>query len=85
MHCRKATQLISEGMDRSLTRRERVALRVHLLCCRPCRRFRRQLALIRNALSVLADGIDAASLVPGAALSPEARRRIGAAVADRAG
>jgi hypothetical protein len=45
--CRRVTFLISVSHDRALTRRERVALRLHLLLCGPCRLFQRQLRLIR--------------------------------------
>ncbi|MHC5005623.1 MAG: zf-HC2 domain-containing protein, partial [Planctomycetota bacterium] len=46
--CRRATELISQGMDRPLTRRERIGLHVHLMLCRPCRVFRRQVRWLRD-------------------------------------
>jgi hypothetical protein len=45
--CRRATFLISSSLDRKLSRRERLALRIHLLTCGPCRLFQRQLRLLR--------------------------------------
>lgn len=48
--CRQATELASAAMDRELTRGERLALRLHLLTCRGCRRFRAQLAALRRCL-----------------------------------
>ena len=83
MHCRKATQLISEGMDRPLTRRERVALRFHLMLCTACKRYRRQTLLIRNALRQFADWMDEMAMAADQRLSPEAKDRIRRVLADR--
>jgi len=46
--------LISEGQDRKLHVHERIVLRVHLWICVNCRRFNRQLRLIRKALRLQA-------------------------------
>lgn len=48
MSCTKATQLISEGQDRTLTRAERVRLSMHTMMCRSCSRFGTQMVLLRN-------------------------------------
>lgn len=49
LSCRHATRIMSEGMDRPLSLRERLQLRFHLLFCRGCRAFRRQTAFLRRA------------------------------------
>lgn len=49
MNCHEATRVLSEAQDRPLRFTERCALRVHLLYCRGCRRFRRQLDFLRRA------------------------------------
>ncbi|KZE35212.1 putative zinc finger protein [Crenobacter luteus] len=49
IHCRAASRLISAALDRPLTVREACQLRFHLLLCRDCRAFSRQLGLIRRA------------------------------------
>jgi Putative zinc-finger len=65
--CRHATRLISDQMDRPLRWFERLGLRVHLLGCEPCCRFRRAVRWLHRGLaSAPADG----------ALRPEARERI---------
>jgi hypothetical protein len=77
--CRKATELASAAMDRDLALRESASLRAHLLICGWCRRFIRQLRLIRR---LLRDRLDPH---PGPAvftLSVEARRRIRRALGD---
>ncbi len=44
--CEEAARIMSDGMDRSLTKVERIALRAHLISCRSCKRFRKQLVVI---------------------------------------
>jgi hypothetical protein len=70
-------------MDRPLSRSERVALRIHLVLCTACRRYRRQLSVIRSAVSGLAEYLDEAAQSPGKSLSDDARERIRAALAER--
>lgn len=41
--CRQATQLLSEKQDRSLLWRERSGLQLHLLVCRSCHRYGKQI------------------------------------------
>ncbi|MFH6974417.1 zf-HC2 domain-containing protein [Neisseria sp. 23W00296] len=50
LKCRQACRLLSEAQDRRLTRRERLALAYHLFICVHCRRYRKQLAFLRNNL-----------------------------------
>ncbi|PXW99272.1 putative zinc finger protein [Sphaerotilus hippei] len=40
--CREAATLMLQGADRELQPIERLSLRLHLLMCRHCRRFRQQ-------------------------------------------
>jgi hypothetical protein len=48
--CREATRLVLEGEDRRLAWGERLALRIHLLMCRACPRFVRQVQFMRSAM-----------------------------------
>jgi hypothetical protein len=76
LRCEEAADLLSAAQDGSLSLAERWALRMHLLVCRPCRRFRRQLALLRDVLRQVCDQVEQD---PGAAageLSPAARGRL---------
>lgn len=72
--CKQASELISEHQERPLTRRERWGLALHLAICISCRRFKRQLGLLRQALRQLAHS-DRENL-PGPELPPQARQRI---------
>ncbi len=47
--CKEATRLQSESMDRKLSVWEQVGLRLHLLLCKWCRRYRQQLGFLRTA------------------------------------
>jgi hypothetical protein len=48
--CRDVTRLVLEGEDRELRWLERWALRSHMLICKACPRFARQVALMRGAV-----------------------------------
>ena len=52
--CEGMSRLASESLDRDLGRLEWVALRSHLLYCAACRRFQRQIKLLRCAMRRLA-------------------------------
>lgn len=49
INCKEATRLMSEAQDRRLGFAERSGLRLHLLFCRGCANFLRQLDLMRQA------------------------------------
>jgi hypothetical protein len=55
MNCKQATELMSQEQDRELTRRERLALRLHLLICKGCNNYNKQLAFIREAMQRFRD------------------------------
>jgi hypothetical protein len=48
LNCKQTSLLVSQSLDRPLTWRERLAVRIHLLICVYCRRFTQQLKLIRR-------------------------------------
>ena len=78
--CREMTHLASESLDRDLDRLERVILRAHLLYCSGCRRFLKQIALVRLAASRLAMRTEADLPVPGADIPTEVCDRIKRAI-----
>src|SRR5437773_12408758 len=71
--CKEATRLQSEALDRKLPLRQRFGLRVHLLLCKWCRRYGKQISFLRNAAHEHPD--EMAEPVPQK-LSAEARGRI---------
>jgi Putative zinc-finger len=51
--CKQASQFISQSLDRPLTLRERLALKLHLFICKYCKRFSQQLVSMRVALETM--------------------------------
>ena len=78
LSCRETTQLISESMERKLPLRRRMAVAAHLLMCRFCSRYRKQLRFMEKAVDRLVESEKEGSLpeTTDTCLSPEARERI---------
>jgi len=53
LSCKEASRLISEGMDRHLSFREKIVLWLHVRVCDACSRFTKQLVFLRRALNAL--------------------------------
>ena len=51
--CKQASQLISQSLDHPLSLSNRIQLRLHLLICDACSRFRKQLEQLSVALQRL--------------------------------
>ena len=49
LSCKEISQLASESFDRALTFQERLSLRFHLLACKFCSRYVRQLKFLKRA------------------------------------
>jgi len=82
LSCKDVTRLLSESMDRSLPLGKRVGVRFHLLICKFCARYERQLLLIRETVRRLVAAEDRPGESPGETLSAEARERIRKAFAN---
>lgn len=79
--CRDTVRLMSESLDRGLALGQRLAVRLHLLLCPMCSRFRRQLLFLHRAAGKFEEkGAEDAAVSP--VLSPEARTRIQRALED---
>ena len=76
LSCKDVTQLISESMDRSLPLGKRIGVRIHLLMCRFCGRYERQLLLIRETIRRLVAGEETPGGLFLDPLSENARERI---------
>src|SRR5438128_12507091 len=71
--CKTAARLQSEALDRKLPLPQRFGLRVHLLLCKWCRRYGKQITFLHSAAHEHAD--EMAEPVPQK-LSAKARDRI---------
>jgi hypothetical protein len=58
LNCRQATVLVLQGEDRALSLSERLALRFHMMICKACPRFVRQVALMRGAVGAWRHYVD---------------------------
>jgi len=70
-NCKDAIRLQSEGLDRPLSRLQRVGLRIHLVLCVWCARYGKQINFLRTA----AQHCDH-DPAPGQTMPPETRDRI---------
>lgn len=84
LKCEGASSLMSQELDEPLGLPELLAVRGHLLVCRSCRRFRRQLLFLRLALQRKRATMEEAGFEQDA-LSPEARIRIERALIEADG
>jgi len=78
-NCREATRLQSEAMDRPLSLLHRIGLRIHLFLCQWCRRYGKQLRLLRQAVRMNPDQVNEAA---PKGLSPDARERLKRSLLD---
>ncbi len=76
LSCRDVTQLLSQSMDTSLPIGKRIGVRFHLLMCKFCARYERQLLLIRETVRRFVATEEKPGETPGETLSEEARERI---------
>ena len=76
LSCKDVTQLLSESMDHSLPLGKRIGVRFHLLICKFCARYERQLALIRETVRHLVAAEETTGGTLGEPLSEEAKERI---------
>lgn len=80
LSCKETSLLVSQSLDRHLSWRERVALRMHLLVCNACRSFANQAAFLRAAARWFGRGTNASELLR---LSSDARERIARKLRDK--
>jgi hypothetical protein len=71
--CGTAARLQSEALDHKLTWRQRLGLRLHLVLCKWCRRYGKQIGFVHNVVHSYPDEVTSA--IPQQ-LSDEARERI---------
>ncbi len=58
LDCKQASRIISQSLDRTLTLRERLLLKLHLLICAYCKHFSQQLQTLRVAVKRVASSIE---------------------------
>ncbi len=73
LSCKKASQIISQSLDRPLTMRERFALKLHLLICKYCKRFSQHMQCLRVAIKKMTHSIENDNTIE---MPLEAKKRI---------
>ena len=71
--CKEASRLQSQALDRKLSLMQQIGLRIHLLLCKWCRRYGKQIGFLHDAAHEYPDEL--AEPVPQK-LTNEARERI---------
>jgi hypothetical protein len=79
--CKEAAQLLSDSLDRKLPLSQRISLRIHLLMCKLCPRFQKQLQFLKDSLNQYQREAGAENLFIAVSLSEDARGRIRRALA----
>ena len=82
LSCKDVTRLLSESMDATLPIGKRIGVRLHLLICKFCLRYERQLLLIREAARRLAASDEPYGSLTGEPLSEGAKERIRESLAN---
>jgi len=76
LSCKEVSRLVSESLDRELPFRQRFSMRLHLLMCSLCSRFRCQMLFLRDAARSFGEASEKDKLPANDRLSPEVRTRI---------
>ena len=72
--CKEVTRMVSESLDRKLPLYQRIGVRIHLLMCKFCSRFKKQLLFLRETIRLHVERSKDTEL--STKLPPEARERI---------
>ena len=79
--CNEVSRVISDSMDRALPLHHRMFIRIHIMMCKYCARFRRQLMTLREAarsMDLSLEQVDASITLP-----TKARERIKKAISTQ--
>ncbi|BBP05416.1 hypothetical protein TPL01_31160 [Sulfuriferula plumbiphila] len=58
LNCQEVTRLVSESQERSLTLREKMSLRTHVMMCSGCRNYEKNMMSLRLTARAFAKGAD---------------------------
>ena len=74
--CDVITQKISESLDHKISLRNRLKIRLHILFCKWCRRYQRQLFAMQTLFEIHLKKEEENTLPKAPTLTSEARERI---------
>ncbi len=58
LSCKEVSRLVSDSLDRDLPFRQRVGVRLHLMMCRLCRAYEKQVLLLRQFIQLYGKQMD---------------------------
>ena len=56
LNCKQVTEICSAEMERPLKLREQLSLRTHLMICRGCTQYHKQVKTLRQVMRAYAEG-----------------------------
>ena len=74
--CDVVTQKLSQSMDHKLSFRDRIGVKIHLMGCEFCERYRKQLLNLQKMFVKYSVTIDNEDILGGTRLRPEAKEKI---------
>ena len=83
--CEIITQKISRSMDEPLTWKERIQVRLHLMACVLCTRYREQLLAMRKMIQNGIGELEEEQLSPESGLSTDAKDRMKEQLSNKSG
>jgi predicted anti-sigma-YlaC factor YlaD len=78
--CKTITPLIGESIDRKISLREKIVIKLHLFTCEACKRYLYQIRLMRDAVKMQESRRDGGEIRRDKTLSLEAKERMRRAV-----
>jgi hypothetical protein len=73
-NCKEITRMVSGSLDRALPIYQRMGIRIHLMMCKFCTRYRRQLLILSEAIRL--KPIQGEEIELPISLPPEAKLRL---------
>ena len=80
LSCKETARLLSESLEHPLPFRRRLGLKMHLLMCRFCRRYARQVRAIESVARSYARRVEDPDRPASGSLTQDARERLKAAL-----
>ncbi|MBF0387079.1 MAG: zf-HC2 domain-containing protein [Candidatus Omnitrophica bacterium] len=74
--CKQAARLVSVSIERPLSLRENITMRIHLWMCRTCTLYRRQISLLRKAFVRHEEVLALTPPSEGESLDAQSKKRI---------
>ncbi len=76
--CKRVAELVAQSQDEKLSLRDRIGIKLHIMICKGCQQYAKQLNLLNQATQTLIKRKDGS----GEGLSDEAKNRIEAALKE---